>query len=174
MMIMFHGVLTRNKNVDILLEAAKRLPQIEFSVVGDGPDRKRLESIAPSNVYFLGWKSMQEVRTLIKLHDIGLALRSKNLGNEYVVTSPFLQYGAQGKPCLVTRRKVFGDFEWQFSGVDELVEKIKNLLKRPEEGEKLRQYIFKRHKAKDIAEQIWEVLNGDRCDFKLRRTEKIV
>ena len=45
--VMFHGVLTKNKNVDVLLEAARILQGETFLIVGDGPDRARLESIAP-------------------------------------------------------------------------------------------------------------------------------
>lgn len=156
--VCFHGVITKNKNIDLLIEAAKRLPEIVFYVLGDGPDLKRLKSIASENVRFTGWRHFSEVKNFIAVSKIGLALRSNNDGNEYVVTSPFLQYGVMGKPCLVTRRRVFGDYEWQFSGVDELVEKIKILLDKPEEGEKLREYILKNHNAKDIAEQIWQIL----------------
>ena len=36
--VMFHGTLTKNKNVDVLLEAAGMLPKIDFTIIGDGPD----------------------------------------------------------------------------------------------------------------------------------------
>lgn len=156
--VMFHGVLTRNKNVDILLEAARRMTDIIFIVAGDGPDKERLEKLAPENVVFLGWVPLKNIKDLIANCAIGVALRSNNPGNEYVVTSPFLQYGIMGKPCLVTRRKVFGEYKWQFSTVDEMVEKITYLLDHPEEGEKLRQYVLEHHDAKKIAEEIFEVL----------------
>jgi len=157
--IMFHGLLTKNKNVDILLEAARRLPKMNFVVIGDGPDRWRLESNAPHNVFFKGWIPFANISRYIATCAMGVALRSDNPGNEYVVTSAFLQYGVMGKPCLVTRRKVFGNYEWQFSTVDEMVEKIKLLMMRPwEEGQKLREYVLENHDAKKIAEQIWSVL----------------
>lgn len=156
--VMFHGQITRNKNVDILLEAAKRLPEVPFDIVGDGPDLNRLKVKAPENVTFHGWIPFHEVYSYIATCGVGVALRSNNPGNEYVLTSPFLQYGVMGKPCLVTRRKVFGDYPWQFSGVDELVEKIKILLRKSEEGTKLREYILKHHDAQTIAEEIWDIL----------------
>ena len=158
--IMFHGTLIKNKNVDVLLEAARRLPDLDFTIIGDGPDCKRLMKMAPSNVFFQGWVPFKDIHRHIASCAIGVALRSDNPGNEYVVTSPFLQYGIMGKPCLVTRRKVFRnyDYEWQFYGVDELVEKIKILMTKPEEGEKLREYVLKNHDAEKIAEQIWEIL----------------
>lgn len=158
--IMFHGVLTRNKNVDVFLEAAKRLPDRTFIIVGDGPDMKRLEYLCPPNVHFTGWVAHDHVSDYINGCAIGVALRSDNPGNQYVVTSPFLQYGCMGKPCLVTRRTVYGSYEWQFDGVDELVEKIEAISKRPEEGAKLRKYVLENHDAEKIADQIFEVLNA--------------
>ena len=158
--VMFHGVLTKNKNVDLIISAAKRLPNVGFLILGDGPDRKRLESHAPNNVVFKGWVPFVEVKKYIAHCGVGLSLRSDNPGNQYVVTSPFLQYGVMGKPCLVTRRKVFGDYEWQFNGVNEMVEKIKILLKHPEEGKKLRRCVLKNHNAEDIANEIYGILNN--------------
>ena len=159
-LVMFHGVLTKNKNIDILLDAAGLMPEIIFNIVGDGPDMKRLQKIAPKNVFFQGWVPFRHIHHYIASCSVGVALRSDNPGNEYVVTSPFLQYGIMGKPCLVTRRKVFGDYEWQFSSVEEMVEKIKFLLKCPEEGFKLREFILKNHEAKKIGSEIWSLLSS--------------
>ena len=161
--VMFHGTLTKNKNVDVLLEAARRLPSIDFTIVGDGPDLNRLISIAPGNVHFTGWVPFRDIYRYVGACALGVALRSDNPGNEYVVTSPFLQYGVMGKPCLVTRRWVFGDYEWQFKGVDELVEKIKYFMETDFEtqahhGYKLRKYVLKHHSAKKIGEEIWSLL----------------
>ena len=155
---MFHGQLTKNKNVEILLSAAKLLPEITFWVVGDGPERKHLMAHAPRNVKFHKWVPFQDIHKYISLCSIGVALRGKNEGNEYVLTSPFLQYGIMGKPCLVTRRKVFGDYHWQFSTPEELAEKIRILLLTGFEGHKLRRCIIYHHNAPKIAEEIWKIL----------------
>lgn len=157
--VMFHGLLTRNKNVEILIEAADYLPDIDFYIVGDGPEKKHLEQLSGSNVYFTGWKPFNVMCDYIATCRVGVALRSNNPGNEYVVTSPFLQYSVMGKPCLVTRRKVFEDYEWQFSTVTELVGKIRILLNRPEEGEISRQYVLKHHDARKVADKIWSLLS---------------
>ncbi len=157
--VMFHGTLTKNKNVDILLDAARLLPEIEFEIVGGGPDLKRLKSIAPSNVYFHGWVPFKEIPRLISTCAIGVALRSDNPGNEYVVTSPYLQYGAMGKPCLVTQRKVYGEYKWEFTSASGLASGIEQLLKSPwKEGQKLRNYIVENHDSEKIGEQIWKIL----------------
>ena len=159
--VMFHGTLTKNKNVDVLLEAARLLPEVDFVVLGDGPYFKRLAYSAPANVFFHGWVPFKDIHAHIARCSVGVALRSDNPGNEYVVTSPFLQYGIMGKPCLVTRRKVFGDYEWQFRDVTEMVSKLKELLRKPrQEGQKLRKFILENHDAEQIGGQIWSLLQS--------------
>lgn len=54
-----HHVLTTcrlvaQKRVDRVIEAARRLPEFRFRIAGDGPERGRLERMAPDNVEFLG------------------------------------------------------------------------------------------------------------------------
>lgn len=156
--VMFHGMLTKNKNIDVLIEAAKLLPHTPFIIIGDGPDRKRLEALAPKNVTFRGWVPYEKMNQELSRCSVGVALRSDNHGNEYVVTSPFLQYGAMGKPCLVTRRAVFGNYEWQFSTPAQLARKINILQTRPQEGQKLRQYVVQHHHAEKVALSIWSRL----------------
>ena len=164
-LVMFHGVLTKNKNVDILLSAARYLDWADFVILGDGPDFARLKSIAPKNVFFYGWVPFHKVQEHIRNCTIGVALRGDNSGNEYVVTSPFLQYGIMGKPCLVTRRKVFDGYEWQFQGFRELIEKITKILSMPsedykQESDKIRLHILQNHDARKIAGEIFEILNA--------------
>jgi glycosyltransferase involved in cell wall biosynthesis len=157
--VLFHGLLTKNKNVDVLIEAAKLMPYTQFIVLGDGPDMARLSKLSRNvnNFSMPGW--VNDVPGWIDTCAVGVALRSDNRGNEFVVTSPFVQYGAMGKPCLVTRRKVFGDYKWQFTGVSELVEKLTLLLKDPwDEGQKLREHILENHDAEKIACQIMDIL----------------
>jgi glycosyltransferase involved in cell wall biosynthesis len=157
--VMFHGLLTRNKNVDVLLAAAERMPGVLFKIVGDGPDRDRLEDLAPVNVQFTGWIPFHKIVRILNTCSVGVALRSDNPGNDYVVTSPFLQYSILAKPCLVTRRQVYGDYPWQFTGVDDLIHGINELLARPEEGKKMREYVLQHHSAKLIGEQLWKLLS---------------
>lgn len=157
--VMFHGLLTKNKNADVLLEAARKLPHILFVIVGDGPDRERLEKIAPHNVRFTGWVPFKRIVHILNTCSVGVALRSDNPGNDYVVTSPFLQYSILAKPCLVTKRQVYGDYPWQFTTADDLVHGINELMARSEEGKKMREYVLEHHSAQLIGDQIWTLLS---------------
>jgi glycosyltransferase involved in cell wall biosynthesis len=55
------GRLSREKSVETLIKAAASLPEIEMSIIGDGPERQRLErlayELAPHSVRFLGFES---------------------------------------------------------------------------------------------------------------------
>jgi glycosyltransferase involved in cell wall biosynthesis len=52
--IVFVGRLSREKGVDTLVDAARLLPHIAFTVIGGGPDEARLRAAAPANVMFAG------------------------------------------------------------------------------------------------------------------------
>lgn len=42
------------KRIDLLVEAFKRMPNKKLLIIGDGPEKKRLEAIASANTTFLG------------------------------------------------------------------------------------------------------------------------
>jgi glycosyltransferase involved in cell wall biosynthesis len=44
------------KRVNLLVEAFRRRPDARLVVIGDGPERRRLEATAPANVTFLGYQ----------------------------------------------------------------------------------------------------------------------
>ncbi len=157
--VMFHGLLTKNKGIDMILEAAKIMEGINFVIIGDGPDYARLVKIAPKNVYMPGWIAFKEIKYHLQLCDVGIAIRSKNPGNEYVVTSPFLQYSVMAKPCVVSKRKVFDDmnYPYQFSNVDELVKQLRYLLDHKEVGLKWQKYVLENHNAQKVAEEIIKI-----------------
>jgi glycosyltransferase involved in cell wall biosynthesis len=56
LLVLFVGKLTRGKRVDVLLRAAKRLPDYSFVVIGSGPEERALrqEASSLSNVRFMG------------------------------------------------------------------------------------------------------------------------
>ena len=158
--VMFHGLLIKNKNVDVLLQASHILPDVEFWIVGDGPDKDRLTSLAGKNVIFFGWKPFEDIPKLISQCDVGVATRSTNLGNQFVVTSPFLQYSVMAKPCIVSRRIVFEDmgYKHMFVNALELAQQIEALIDDKTEGKKMREYILENHNAEEIGDQIWNAL----------------
>jgi glycosyltransferase involved in cell wall biosynthesis len=55
------GRLVSYKRPDLAIEAA-RMAAVPLIVIGDGPERARLERTAPPNVQFLGWATEAQIR----------------------------------------------------------------------------------------------------------------
>ena len=59
------SALVPYKRIDLVVQAASRLP-FPLKIVGDGPERRRLESLSGSNVTFLGRLPDREVTSLMQ------------------------------------------------------------------------------------------------------------
>jgi glycosyltransferase involved in cell wall biosynthesis len=55
--VAFVARLARVKRPDRMIAVARDVPEATFVVAGDGPLRRELQSSAPSNVRFLGWRA---------------------------------------------------------------------------------------------------------------------
>jgi len=85
------------KNVRPIVEAFARLPRARLVVVGDGPERRRLEASASPNVSFLGVLSDGELRWLYDAC-VGVVAAAHE---DYGLTP--LEGAAFGKPAAVLR-----------------------------------------------------------------------
>src|SRR5207248_2127679 len=59
---LFVGQLVAYKRADLAIAAFARLGR-PLMIVGDGPQRRRLESAAPRNIRFVGWTPDEELRS---------------------------------------------------------------------------------------------------------------
>ena len=59
------SALVPYKRVELAVSAA-RLAGVQLTVVGDGPERERLEALSGTDVRFLGWRSNEEIRDLYR------------------------------------------------------------------------------------------------------------
>jgi glycosyltransferase involved in cell wall biosynthesis len=97
----FVGRLHPVKDVDTLLETAARMPELELVIVGDGPERPRLEAKAvrlgvERRVAFRGMSS--QVADVLRAGD-AFVLSSHGEG----MSNALLEAMACGLPCLVSR-----------------------------------------------------------------------
>ncbi|MCS7199796.1 MAG: glycosyltransferase [Caldimicrobium sp.] len=70
--VLYVGRISEEKNLDTFLFVAKHVPDAAFVLVGDGPYRKELEERASANVYFLGYKSGEELAKIYASADLFL------------------------------------------------------------------------------------------------------
>jgi len=57
------STLARYKHIDIAIEACNKLG-LHLNIIGDGPDRKRLEQLAGPTIHFYGYRQGDELRDL--------------------------------------------------------------------------------------------------------------
>ncbi len=161
------GRLVPKKGVDVLLKALAQLKaQIPFQlwIVGDGPERERLENLAHAlalggQVVFWGWQSPEQVADLMaKSHIFVLASRTDPVTGETEGTpTVLLEAQARGLPVIST---LHADIPFIVrageSGIlvpendaEALAEALETLLKHPERwgdmGRAGRKFVEERH-----------------------------
>ncbi|EGV32851.1 glycosyl transferase group 1 [Thiorhodococcus drewsii AZ1] len=97
--ILFAGRLAPEKNLDAVVEAARRLPDLEFVIAGDGPLREWLEQEAGElpNLTLVGWvKRTQILRLIDSVDALVLPSRVESFG------TIALEAMARARPVLVS------------------------------------------------------------------------
>jgi glycosyltransferase involved in cell wall biosynthesis len=145
--VTFLGSLTLTKGVIYLVEAAKKFPDARFLIVGEGIEKKRLESLAPSNVEFLGYR--RDLQNIMDMSDV-FVLPSVSEG----VSNSLLEAGACGKACIASN----------VGGSPEIIEPHYNGL------------LFKSRDSDDLAEclRVMEASPTLRMMFGERLRKKVV
>jgi len=101
--VLYFGRLHPQKDVKILLEAAKALPNINFKIVGSGEEREKLAAIIQkqqlNNVYLLKPQYGDKLKTTIKKAALVI------VPSVWFENAPFavLESYALGKPVIASR-----------------------------------------------------------------------
>ena len=85
------------KHVDVVLEAARLVGDRRFVIVGGGPERRRLEAMAPANVTFLGVVGDDVLRRCYEAASVLVAVSFEDFG-----LTP-LEAAAFGTPTVARR-----------------------------------------------------------------------
>lgn len=104
----YSGALYRFKGIDLLIEVAKELPQVQFAITGGKESQvKAYKQLARDhqveNIEFLGWVLPRE-RLVSLLQAADVLVHPHCSGQEANFTNPvkFFQYMAAGTPIVVT------------------------------------------------------------------------
>ncbi|MBP7830655.1 MAG: glycosyltransferase [Kiritimatiellae bacterium] len=136
LVIVHHGVLHPNKNLDHAFEYLKPVfpkhPRLRLWIAGDGPLRKYLEQRAAElgiadRVRFLGWlPDVKALNTLLNAADISLVMRHGGFSDHFQITANLLHSLACG--CAILAVRLDGIAEHAQEGVS-------GLLFAPDSGE---------------------------------------
>lgn len=131
--VLFVGRLSKQKGLDYLLQAAVQLPDIDFLIVGEGEERKRLEKIASKNVKFLGLIPHDDKR-LYDLYSKALIFCAPSIGEGFGLVIP--EAMASGCAIVSTVPLDYRDFIVKPRDVESLKNKIRYLYDNPRLAEK--------------------------------------
>jgi len=125
--VLFVGRLAMQKGLDYLIDAAKELPEIKFVMIGTGEQEKRLKSIAPKNVEFLGYVPEKE---LINLYSRALIFCLPSIGE----TFGFVQLEAMASGCAIisTIPLNYNGIKVEVGDSKQIISAIKYLIKNPD------------------------------------------
>ncbi|GEM_PF-2217330 len=170
--IIFSGAMYYHRGIDILLnsvpEVVNKIKDVEFLLLGDGPEMKKLQNIVnennlSENVIFKGWIQREEIPKFLASSSIGIGpLRSTNV-TKGALPIKVLEYMASSLPILamkgtlpeeVLKNDVNG---YNIENSGELAQKIIHLLEnesvRNEMGTNSREMV-KKFDWENIAESI--------------------
>ena len=111
----------------LVIEAAKRLPDVIFEIVGHGmPKNIKL----PGNVEYLGPKNHDELRPLVQNWKVGLIPFADIPLTRSVDPNKIYEYFAWGLRCISAPMGMVHEYPstWVYRGVDEFVECIESAL----------------------------------------------
>lgn len=185
---MYAGAHGRANAVDQLLNAAEILksrPDILIACVGDGTERKRLESEAKerglTNIQFYGAHPKERMPEIVRACDLGMAVLQNNPTFRTVYPNKVFDYMSCGRPVLVpidgvarqlicdqAEAGVFAEPE----NAESLAGEIRGLAGDParcaEFGEKGRQWVLANAGREGLASRYLEVMQ-DVVQFPKRR-----
>jgi glycosyltransferase involved in cell wall biosynthesis len=102
---LYVGRLSAEKGVATLLQGWLDVPGVQLRVIGDGPERRALEAMAPANVHFLGQLPQARVRELMQQSQCLIVPSVWYEGFPLVVAEAF----AAGLPVLAARIGALGE-----------------------------------------------------------------
>jgi colanic acid biosynthesis glycosyl transferase WcaI len=101
--VMYAGNVGFSQSIDLVIEAARRMPEVKFIVNGEGSARPELEASAHglANVTFVDYQSTDRLSEVLASADIHVVPLKKGLGS---VSVPSKAYSimAAGRPILAS------------------------------------------------------------------------
>jgi glycosyltransferase involved in cell wall biosynthesis len=103
--VVYVGGLNRDRLLGPMIEAVNGLDQYKFIIVGDGPERPRLEQMAANaaNIQFTGYLPPEQARGMVETgHLVYYAVDSRFSNNQYSAPNALFIALASGRPLIAT------------------------------------------------------------------------
>ena len=102
--VVFHANLAKLHNIDLLLKIVRMseqaVPQVQFMVIGDGPEAYKIKETCLKNINYLGKVPYGQIPELIKKAHIGLSLLQDNNLTKGLVPVKVYEYIGVGIPIV--------------------------------------------------------------------------
>jgi len=103
--VAYIGLIGQAQGLGVLVDAARHLPDVQFVVAGDGPEREDLEQrareLGATNVTFPGYVGREQVLEIYRDSDILFShIKDTPTLNTTAIPSKLLEYMAAGKPMI--------------------------------------------------------------------------
>lgn len=168
----YPGTLNSHQGVDLAIAAVNllrdKLPNLRFLIIGDGPDRPKLEQLIKTlslqdRVAMMGSMPLEQVaKAMTSVHLGVVPKRSNSFGNEAFSTK-IMEFMAMGVPVVAASTKIdryyFNDHLLEFFEADnaeDLAQKILGLVKDSKRTSDLRSEALA-----FIRENNWEIRKGE-------------
>jgi len=88
------------KKIDLIVEAFSKMPDKKLIVIGDGPDRAKIEALSTSNIELMGYQPFSTLKTLVQNAKAVIFAAEEDFGmvplESQAAGTPVLAYGKGG------------------------------------------------------------------------------
>lgn len=105
----YYGIIDENINFKLLHEAALKLPNVSFVMIGSLVDMEETDLPKESNIHYLGLKPYEELPNYLKAFDIAMLPFVLNDTTKDIKPTNTLEYMAAEKPIISTKIKDIAD-----------------------------------------------------------------
>ncbi len=102
--IVYFGSMGKANALERLLQVAEKHPEIEFWFIGEGSEKKKLQKIAPQNVYFFAGKPKHELNEMLAYVDAFYVSFAEYKSLETCSPNKFFDGIAAGKLCITNTK----------------------------------------------------------------------
>ncbi|MCS7228350.1 MAG: glycosyltransferase family 4 protein, partial [Endomicrobia bacterium] len=164
--ICYFGRLSKEKGVETLINAVKKLKNVKLKIIGEGPLKQKLvcqvKKLNIENIEFLGYKGGEDLYNEIK-KSMFIVLPSECYENyprsileSFALGKPVVGSKIGGIPELVIDN--YTGLTFQPGNIDELIEKIVYLINNPDKivefGKNARKFVEKNNNPEEYYKQL--------------------